>query len=43
LGSCCRREGGFTQVEVWPTPATIEAIEACAPVLELLQADTVEA
>jgi len=33
------RDGGFTRVEIWPTPATVEAIEACAPVLELLRAD----
>ena len=33
------RDGGFTQVELWSSPATVEAIEACAPVLELLRAD----
>ncbi|HTU02870.1 MAG TPA: LLM class flavin-dependent oxidoreductase [Candidatus Sulfotelmatobacter sp.] len=32
-------EAGYTRVELFPTPATIEAIEACAPVLELLRAD----
>ncbi|MBI3752093.1 MAG: LLM class flavin-dependent oxidoreductase, partial [Chloroflexi bacterium] len=33
------RDGGFTQVELWPSPATLEGLEACAPVLELLRAD----
>ena len=33
------REGGFTQVELVPTPVTVEAVEALAPVLELLRAD----
>ena len=33
------REGGFTQVELAPTPVTVEAVEALAPVLELLRAD----
>jgi len=33
------RDGGLTRVELFPTPATVEAIEACAPVLELLHAD----
>ncbi len=33
------RAGGFTQVELLPTPASVEALEALAPVLELLRAD----
>jgi alkanesulfonate monooxygenase SsuD/methylene tetrahydromethanopterin reductase-like flavin-dependent oxidoreductase (luciferase family) len=33
------RDGGFTQVELFLSPATTAAIEACAPVLELLRAD----
>ena len=33
------REGGFTQVELLPTPTSVEAVEALAPVLELLRAD----
>ncbi len=33
------REGGFTQVELLPTPASVEAVDALAPVLELLRAD----
>ncbi len=33
------REGGFTQVELAPTPVSVEAVEALAPVLELLRPD----
>jgi len=33
------RSGGFTQVELSISPQTIDSIEACAPVLELLRAD----
>jgi alkanesulfonate monooxygenase SsuD/methylene tetrahydromethanopterin reductase-like flavin-dependent oxidoreductase (luciferase family) len=33
------RDGGFTQVELLPTPTSVEAVEALAPVLELLRAD----
>ena len=33
------RDAGYTRVELFPTPATIAGIEACAPVLELLRAD----
>jgi len=33
------RDGGFTQVELAPTPVSVEAVEALAPVLELLRAD----
>ncbi|HEX5148213.1 MAG TPA: LLM class flavin-dependent oxidoreductase [Candidatus Limnocylindrales bacterium] len=33
------RDGGFTQLEVMLGPGTIEALEALAPVLELLDAD----
>jgi alkanesulfonate monooxygenase SsuD/methylene tetrahydromethanopterin reductase-like flavin-dependent oxidoreductase (luciferase family) len=32
--------GGFTQVELFISPVTLESVEACAPVLELLRADT---
>lgn len=31
------RDGGFTQVELFVSPPTLEAIEACAPVVELLR------
>lgn len=33
------RDGGYTQVALFPTPSTIAALEAVAPVLELLRAD----
>jgi alkanesulfonate monooxygenase SsuD/methylene tetrahydromethanopterin reductase-like flavin-dependent oxidoreductase (luciferase family) len=33
------RDGGYTQVALFPTPSTIAAMEAVAPVLELLRAD----
>ncbi|TAL05619.1 MAG: LLM class flavin-dependent oxidoreductase [Chloroflexota bacterium] len=33
------RDGGFTQVELLPTPTTVKAVEALAPVLELLRVD----
>ena len=33
------RDGGFTQVEILLWPRTLEALEAMAPVLELLDAD----
>jgi len=33
------RDGGFTQVELFISPPTLESVEACAPVLELLRAD----
>lgn len=33
------RDGGYTQVALFPTPATIEALEAVAPVFELIRAD----
>jgi hypothetical protein len=33
------RDGGFTQVELFLTPTTIESLEAFTPVLELLRAD----
>lgn len=33
------REGGFTQAELLVTPASVQAVEALAPVLELLRAD----
>ena len=33
------RAGGFTQVEVLLWPRTVEALDAMAPVLELLDAD----
>jgi alkanesulfonate monooxygenase SsuD/methylene tetrahydromethanopterin reductase-like flavin-dependent oxidoreductase (luciferase family) len=33
------REAGFTQVDIMLGPGTVEAVEAMAPVLELLQAD----
>jgi hypothetical protein len=33
------RDGGYTQMVLLPTPSTIEAVEAFAPVLELLRAD----
>lgn len=33
------RDGGFTQIELAPTPATVAGVEALAPVLELLRAD----
>jgi alkanesulfonate monooxygenase SsuD/methylene tetrahydromethanopterin reductase-like flavin-dependent oxidoreductase (luciferase family) len=33
------RDGGYTQVELALTPPTVEAVEALAPVLELLRAD----
>jgi alkanesulfonate monooxygenase SsuD/methylene tetrahydromethanopterin reductase-like flavin-dependent oxidoreductase (luciferase family) len=32
-------EGGYTQLEIMPSPGSIEALEALAPVLELLDAD----
>jgi alkanesulfonate monooxygenase SsuD/methylene tetrahydromethanopterin reductase-like flavin-dependent oxidoreductase (luciferase family) len=32
------RDGGYTQIELFPTPSTIAAIEEVAPVLELLRA-----
>jgi len=32
-------DGGFTQIELFISPPTLESIEACAPVLELLRAD----
>jgi len=32
------RDGGFTQVELFISPPTLESVEACAPVLELLRA-----
>jgi hypothetical protein len=32
------RDGGLIQVELWTSPTTVEAIEVCAPVLELLRA-----
>ena len=31
-------DAGYTRVELFPTPPTLEAIEACAPVLEQLRA-----
>ena len=37
------REGGFTQIELLPTPTSVEAVEALAPVLELLRADEASA
>jgi alkanesulfonate monooxygenase SsuD/methylene tetrahydromethanopterin reductase-like flavin-dependent oxidoreductase (luciferase family) len=33
------RDGGYTQIVLFPTPPTIAVIEAVAPVLELLRAD----
>ncbi len=33
------RDGGYTQVALFPTPSTIAALEAIAPVLGLLRAD----
>lgn len=33
------RDAGYSQVALFPAPATLEAIEASAPVLELLRAD----
>lgn len=33
------RDGGFTQVELFLTPTTIESLEAFAPVLEILRRD----
>jgi hypothetical protein len=33
------RDGGFTQLEIMLGPGTMEALEALAPVLELLDAD----
>jgi len=33
------RDAGYTQVALFPTPATVEALEAVAPVMELLHAD----
>jgi alkanesulfonate monooxygenase SsuD/methylene tetrahydromethanopterin reductase-like flavin-dependent oxidoreductase (luciferase family) len=33
------RDGGYTQVVLFPTPATIATVEAVAPVLELVAAD----
>lgn len=35
------RDAGYTQIALFPAPATVEAIEATAPVLELLRADDV--
>ncbi len=35
------RDGGYTQIELEPTPVSMEAVEALAPVLELLRADEV--
>ena len=32
-------DGGYTQVELWPFPVTVEAVEALAPVVELLRAE----
>jgi alkanesulfonate monooxygenase SsuD/methylene tetrahydromethanopterin reductase-like flavin-dependent oxidoreductase (luciferase family) len=36
-------DAGYTRVELFPTPANLESIEACAPLLELLRADDREA
>ena len=33
------RDGGYTQLEIMLTPGSVEALEALAPVLELLDAD----
>jgi alkanesulfonate monooxygenase SsuD/methylene tetrahydromethanopterin reductase-like flavin-dependent oxidoreductase (luciferase family) len=33
------REAGFTQLEIMPSPGTMAALEALAPILELLDAD----
>jgi alkanesulfonate monooxygenase SsuD/methylene tetrahydromethanopterin reductase-like flavin-dependent oxidoreductase (luciferase family) len=33
------RDGGYTQIALLPTPPTIAALEAAAPVLEILRAD----
>ena len=33
------RDAGYTQVALFPTPSTVAALEAVAPVLELLRAD----
>ena len=32
------RDGGYTQVELWPTPMSLACIEALAPVVELVRA-----
>ena len=32
------RDGGYTQVELWPNPQSMAAIEALAPVVELVKA-----
>lgn len=32
-------DGGYTRLELWPTPQSIEAVEALAPVVKLLRAD----
>lgn len=37
------REGGFTQAELLVTPASVQAVEALGPVLELLRADDEQA
>jgi hypothetical protein len=29
---------GFTQIELWPEPMTVEALEAMAPLLTMLDA-----
>jgi alkanesulfonate monooxygenase SsuD/methylene tetrahydromethanopterin reductase-like flavin-dependent oxidoreductase (luciferase family) len=32
------RDGGYTMVELWPTPHSLAAVEALAPVVELVRA-----